>query len=1254
MADQKNINARLRQKYDTSENWKKAGDNGFIPLKGEIIVYSDLDKIKIGDGVTNVNQIFFLSSVIIITFDIINKTSSHSVYEINKYIRANKVVMAGDGSNYYYLSQLTDETAVFTALQQNLNNIVGYEIIEDGTIRPIKLSIPQSDWMEIDNKVNSFIQNKPAIKVGAGTDSIVEGGALGADGDYAHAEGYEAQAGGFSAHAEGNLTRAEGDCSHAEGYESQALGLFSHAEGECAMALGNDSHAEGDSTYAIGDFSHSEGEYGQAVGNCSHVEGYKTYAFGIGAHAEGKYEFTPQNWRLSTTDPDRKVWKYGARGTATVGDYVKYDNVFLKIVAITPSAYTITLSDSVPGSSTQNVVFEYYGKIGACGDYSHTEGGNTNAIGSYSHTEGLGTIASTEAQHVQGKYNTKDENQAHILGWGTSPSESDRQNIHTISTTGEARFAGNIYVNCEGQTLQENAKQVATQEYVNNKTYAITAEAEDDGVVVLSGTEGNNSVSYSASHAKQGPESGYTSGNETTNIGAEGGIIKIPQFSVDTYGHVTAATDEDVTINWPDLSGYKTVQEPVSSPTDDGSASAFIDTITQDSNGKITATKKNVIIDWDKIITGKPSIKAGSGYGSIIENDLNGNTASGKWSHAEGQTTQATGDHCHAEGGETKASHHCAHAEGHGSYAVNEAAHAEGYETYASGHSSHSEGESTKASGSQSHAEGYCTEASGHYSHAQNEKTKAKGKGSHAEGYLTTTHGKYSHAEGFGRTIDNIHPLIIKKTDNSYAYHIGMGQTTYSVANKSGDNNYGFTQDANGYFCSNNTNIPSSYALCQVNINAPKDDIIYFHVVSSAETADKVYFSAIDSTFSSSSNYESSFYDTVGGINDKFISYAVSAGTHTIDIKFRKDSTVDVGEDQVKFAIVSSGISEDMIGKILRANNGKVACITEVNTSEHIITMSSALLASNENITYAYFISGAIGEASHLEGYHTDTIGKYSHAEGTETLANGIASHAEGTNTQALGDYSHSEGYQTVARAEYSHAEGKETNALGEGAHVEGYRTYATGAYSHVEGRYNEIDQKGTYAHIIGGGTSPSDRKNIHTVDWSGNAVYTGMMTANGGLTLASGSGYGQDIPENADEGRIFFVPDNTVDYIVECGERSIEQTNWYFERYDSGIVKMWGKFSRTLLIDNFQDSTGGEYSKYVSTLTLNLPVTLSKKFIETPNIINESGFNLLVLKKNAETKPSLSSTSTYTLGCYGELNEDLSIVINWFILGIA
>lgn len=56
---EKTLNTRLIQKHDTSGNWAKAIN--FIPKSGELIIYTDLNKMKIGDGVTAVNSLPFVA-----------------------------------------------------------------------------------------------------------------------------------------------------------------------------------------------------------------------------------------------------------------------------------------------------------------------------------------------------------------------------------------------------------------------------------------------------------------------------------------------------------------------------------------------------------------------------------------------------------------------------------------------------------------------------------------------------------------------------------------------------------------------------------------------------------------------------------------------------------------------------------------------------------------------------------------------------------------------------------------------------------------------------------------------------------------------------------------------------------------------------------------------------------------------------------------------------------------------------------------
>ena len=137
-----------------------------------------------------------------------------------------------------------------------------------------------------------------------------------------------------------------------------------------------------------------------------------------------------------------------------------------------------------------------------------------------------------------------------------------------------------------------------------------------------------------------------------------------------------------------------------------------------------------------------------------------------------------------------------------------------------------------------------------------------------------------------------------------------------------------------------------------------------------------------------------------------------------------------------------------------------------------------------------------ICKCSHAEGAYTIASGRFSHAQGTSTIASEMCSHAEGAYTIASGGGSHAEGVSTTSSGEASHSEGTDTTAGGYASHAEGNDTIASSDYQHVQGKYNIEDTSGTYAHIVGGGTSDSDRKNIHTLDWNGNAVFSGDVTA--------------------------------------------------------------------------------------------------------------------------------------------------------------
>lgn len=61
------INTRVQLKHDTEANWNTAGEAGFIPLVGEVIIYDpdalhDCPRIKIGNGSTKVHLLPFIDA----------------------------------------------------------------------------------------------------------------------------------------------------------------------------------------------------------------------------------------------------------------------------------------------------------------------------------------------------------------------------------------------------------------------------------------------------------------------------------------------------------------------------------------------------------------------------------------------------------------------------------------------------------------------------------------------------------------------------------------------------------------------------------------------------------------------------------------------------------------------------------------------------------------------------------------------------------------------------------------------------------------------------------------------------------------------------------------------------------------------------------------------------------------------------------------------------------------------------------------
>lgn len=335
---------------------------------------------------------------------------------------------------------------------------------------------------------------------------------------------------------------------------------------------------------------------------------------------------------------------------------------------------TVTLTDDTTSTFTvQN------GSKGSKGDKGDTGTTPTIKAANGTNIASVGTpsvTASTSGTTTTFTFN-------YLKGAKGDKGDTGDDGIASVTTTGTGNVITDLSYDESTQIL------TATKGATYSNTHTITATATDDDVVVLTGTNGSNKVTYDAKHAKKGPSTtasttkGATA-DVTVTAGAGAKTIKVPKVTVDTYGHTTGLTEQTLSITIPatptalknpnaltvgsktydgssavsitasdlglsaamkfigtsDVSiedgdvtnpitiggvsttvsngnvaiygakefiwngsaweefgnegNYKVVQSAVASPSASGTTTAFIDTISQNAQGVITATKKTV------------------------------------------------------------------------------------------------------------------------------------------------------------------------------------------------------------------------------------------------------------------------------------------------------------------------------------------------------------------------------------------------------------------------------------------------------------------------------------------------------------------------------------------------------------------------------------------------------------------------------------------------------------------------------------
>jgi len=121
---EKRFNSRIIHKHDTETNWLKSS---FIPLQGELVVYDiedgvcSYERIKIGDGVQNVNALPFVGGAL----------RTEILEQINNV-----------DTKVSEVSALVGDTSVSDQINEALLN-------------------SQADWDQTDSTKPDYIKNKP-------------------------------------------------------------------------------------------------------------------------------------------------------------------------------------------------------------------------------------------------------------------------------------------------------------------------------------------------------------------------------------------------------------------------------------------------------------------------------------------------------------------------------------------------------------------------------------------------------------------------------------------------------------------------------------------------------------------------------------------------------------------------------------------------------------------------------------------------------------------------------------------------------------------------------------------------------------------------------------------------------------------------------------------------------------------------------------------------------------------------------------
>lgn len=511
-----------------------------------------------------------------------------------------------------------------------------------------------------------------------------------------------------------------------------------------------------------------------------------------------------------------------------------------------------------------------------------------------------------------------------------------------------------------------------------------------------------------------------------------------------------------------------------------------------------------------------------TGYASHVEGMSS--EASGAQAHAEGYQTQATGAYTHAEGNSTIAAGVYSHAEGESSEAHGLKSHAEGGGTIAYGMHGHSEGAGNVVSGTSAHVEGAGNVASGNGSHAEGEGGRAIGARSHVEGAGNKAFSDASHAEGMGNRIIGYGPshvegagVVVSIHNGGFAH--GEGQGVHVTG--SGAHGEGTGCSAIGQ-ASHSEGAGVHVWGDQAHGEGGGHQVRGYS--SHAEGEDTLTVGWASHTEGLGDTYRKYTYNGTITIKLNAISSSTTSdGIETIVTEggVKVDSTTGTTPAHIECWMDETKTGKQYNGKVgqLRHPYAKFTKLDATVVSRNLINPNASHMTTKD-IFFLHYGKNPSDFESIPEndttpyGYSAFVLTTSVYSTITSLVVNLGAAAYQLDNFDINKQYvipvyaydefvipgSHTvdptfDVNRTAALSDGAHAEGVITRAIGTGSHSQGIGTLAKDDGQMATGKFNlETDNM---AMVVGNGTvdfanNSATRSNCHTLDWNGNAWYSG------------------------------------------------------------------------------------------------------------------------------------------------------------------